>query len=254
MPKKTKSRSSKSSNGDIVTTKFHFVDATSYTNGVAAQILNLNDIEFFSASFAEMSDLFRYWRINSCKVTCVAWATPGVVDSGGADFFIVHIPNDTTGAATLGNLEGEYARGFTGIHAANANYTEPAHLVLSKSHLHSNVEWFDTLGDAGVNVANDGPGSVDFVMRTTTEDGVLLFDVEVDITFRLRLAPSLISAIRDARVAERVNAELAARKGQESVTQKPIRLDKARLSRRPGAPPGLDGVVVKDGVVRLRLD
>jgi hypothetical protein len=253
MPK-AKAKSKSKSSDESITTRFHFVEATSYTNGVAAVPLNMNDLEAYCAAFAELSDLYRYWRLNHVKVTCVAWAGSGSVDSASPDFFIVHVPNDTTGIVTLGNLEGEFARGFTGMHTTGASETGPAVLVLERSHLHSNVEWFDTLGDVVPNTltANDGPGIVDFVMRTTTEDGVLLFDVHIDVTFRLRLAPSLISAIRDARVAERVNAELVARKGQEATTQKPIKLDKARLPRRALAPPG--PAVVENGVVRLRLD
>lgn len=200
MVKKTNKQSK---SGEEITIPFHFLEASSYTNGIPAIALNMNQLETFSLGFAEMSDLYRYWRLNSITVKCVAWQESVAVN--GRDFALLYNPNGVTAAASFSSLDGHFALGYTGSNfASNQCRPEPAVLHLTAKEVHTITPWFITLNDTSAGADADGPGTIDYIMRSTVEDGVLLFEVHMSITFRTRLDPAAISLAAERRLMKKL--------------------------------------------------
>jgi len=210
---KSKKNSSRSNNrNEEVTRRFHFNHTTTITNGAAAAALDLNTLETYAEDFGELSDMYRYFRVNSMSVT--AWVDFTAGSGQGLLYGIYHAPNGVGAAPAIG-LEGRYSMGhgwavFSGVGAAGHN----AVLKLAKSDLHTITPWFVTLNDTSAGADADGPGSILFVQAASVNTGTLLYEVEMDITFRTILDPETISAAAEKRVLAKIESEARAKLGK----------------------------------------
>lgn len=228
-------RKSKQNNGsDMVHFKFHFLEATSFTNGVAAAVLNFNQLETLCLGFANVNDIFRYWRINHLKVRCTGWVES--TGSGGHDFALVYSPNDTTGSVTFSNLsDSHFETGWYGemvTAGANGVPPKPAVLEIPGKVLHTNVEWFTTQNDTSMGADGDGPGTVYPLQRSTTADGILYYETWVDVTFRTRMDPAEISAIAMSKATMKLQQSTPAASGQAIILDDDVREALQRVEQR----------------------
>lgn len=150
-----------------------------------------------SEEFAEMSDLYRYFRINRLRVKGIwhgASTTPEV-------FGLYFEPNGATGAPlTVDQLEGKFCIGTT---YGTGFKGDAAEMSLAREELHTITPWFVTLNDTSAGADADGPGSIDLLAESgTTTDGILMIEIEMSITFRSRLDPQSISAKLRARIEQ----------------------------------------------------
>ncbi len=169
------------------------------TNGAASN-LDLNDLEVNALDFAELSDMYRFFRINHLE--CKAWWTGIVSGTASEPFAIYFQQNGATNTVALSNLEGIFAVGIAG---GEGSQPVPADLKLGRAELTTIVPWFVTLNDTAAGADADGPGNLQFITRSgTTADGYLLYDIHMSVTFRSPLDPTSISANIAKRVKDGV--------------------------------------------------
>jgi hypothetical protein len=212
--KQSKKNSSRSKNGEEVRRHFHFNHATTISNGSAAANLDLNGLEAYAEDFAQLSDMYRYFRINKFSVT--AWVDMTAGTGNELLYAIYHAPNGTGATPFATGLEGKYAMGHAWMNDAAAGLAgKNAKLVLTKDDLTTISPWFVTLNDTAGGADMDGPGVLAFTQATTmTNAGTLLYEVEMDITFRTILDPETVSAAAEKRVLDRMDREARVKLGK----------------------------------------
>lgn len=223
---KTKSKKT----GGEVRRRFHFTVISPYTNGVATTDLDLNALETVCVGFAQLSDMYRYFRLNSLKVT--TWVG-GVVSSSDEEGFyaLYHQPNGALVQPTLNDLEGKFALGHVWTYSSVGVPGKNAVLHLRHDDLSTISPWFVTMNDTSGGADMDGPGEVIFVQPSgVTDSGDIIFEVEMDVTFKTILDPSTISAAAEKRVLldieKRALAEKSAKlenKGYLQAPEVPVR-------------------------------
>ncbi len=167
------------------------------TDGLASS-LDLNSLETICLDFAELSDMYRYWRMNSLRVR--GWVNSNITGSAMQNFAMYFQPNGSTNAISIGDLEGKFS---VGLMASQNSKGESCELVLGREELHTITPWFVTLNDTNAGADTDGPGNIVLTtISTTTADGDWLADVHMSVTFRSRLDPSSISSLMRKRVEE----------------------------------------------------
>ncbi len=173
------------------------------TDGIANN-LNLNSLETICLDFAELSDMYRYFRLNSVRVK--SWVNSNLTTQQ-QNFAIYFQPNGATVPVILSDLEGKFA---VGLMSTGVVPGEPCELVLGREELHTITPWFVTLNDTPDGADMDGPGAVELItLSTTTADGDWFAEVHMSVTFRSRLDPASISAL----VRKRVEDSLLGSKG-----------------------------------------
>lgn len=212
--KKSKN-SSRSKKFEEVRRRFHFNHSTTITNGSASANLDLNGLEAYAEDFAQLSDMYRYFRINRFSVTSWVDMTAGT----GLELLygLYHAPNGTGATPLVTGLEGRYAMGhaWSGDTTVGAMAGHNAHLVLTSDDLHTISPWFVTLNDTGGGADMDGPGVIAYTQATTmTNSGNCVYEIEMDITFRTILDPETVSAAAERRVLDRIDREARAKLGK----------------------------------------
>lgn len=211
---KNKKNSSRSRKYEEVTRRFHFNHSTTIANGSAAANLDLNGLEAYAEDFAQLSDMYRYFKIDHFVVT--AWVDLTAGTGQELLYAIYHAPNGTGATPLVTGLEGRYAMG----HAWSTDSTAalPGHnarLALSKADLHTISPWFVTLNDTGGGADMDGPGVLAYTQATaTTNAGTLLFEIDMTVTFRTILDPETVSAAAEKRVLAKIETEARAKLGK----------------------------------------
>jgi hypothetical protein len=189
--------------------KFRFIHRSTVTN-VSSSLsigtpLNLASLESYAADFAEMSDMFRYFKINDLKVDSTVdtlYLRPGTATNVLAQPFIVYYePQSSSASGVLQDIEGTYSDlAYQSLVIQEASGPAcpmrgtHAHIHLTPADLDSNVPWYTTLADAS-DPPFDGPGRL-YPVGPSTADLVSAFwwaDVTADVTFRQRLDPDSIS-------------------------------------------------------------
>lgn len=213
--------------GDVVTREFHFIVGNTITNGqFGSDTFSLNNLETHCLALAELSDMYRYLKMNKLEIIG-DWYT-GVVTT--PEYFALYFsPNSvTTTVPALSLLEGKLATGQTHVTGAVGRR---CHLSLGQEQLHTAVDWFLTQNDTGGGPEFDGPG--DLVLRApaaTTSDGSLYLEIRLNATFRGPLDPDTIgSLIRDRVLADLAQEAAARPKANE---QKGERIDYPLVQRR----------------------
>jgi hypothetical protein len=171
---------------------------------------DLTDLESRLLDFQEMSDIFRFFRINSLK--CESTVTM-LEDSTGMDAFGYHSvtfqPVGASRETNIGELEGHFGsvgmqrliRNSGGGNAEAFCPSTPSRLILGPNQLHGPTPWFVTLADATDN-ALDGPGAIwPLGPYQTGATGSWIMEVWLSITFRSRVDPSTITARRALRAS-----------------------------------------------------
>lgn len=212
--------------GEEVSRRFHFTCITAYANGIATTALSLNALETVCLGFAELSDLYRYFKINKLKVT--AWVG-GVVSSSDEEGFyaLYHTPNGATGTApTLNDMEGKFALGHVWTYSSVGVPGKNAVLELQRDDLTTISPWFVTLDDSSGGADMDGPGVINFVQASgVTDSGDIIYEVDMHVTFKTMLDPSTISAAAEKRalstIAKRELAEKLAKSENKGYLQAP---------------------------------
>jgi hypothetical protein len=211
---KNKRNSSRSNKQDEVTRRFHFNHSSTITNGASSNDLDLNTLESYAEDFAELSEMYRFFRINSLSVT--AWVDFTVGTGSALLYGLYHAPNGVGAGPVVTGVEGRFSMGhgwavYSGVGAAGKN----ARLALAKSDLHTITPWFVTLNDTSAGADADGPGVIKFIQPSgPTNTGTCLFEVEMSITFRTILDPETISAAAERRVLDRIESEARAKLGK----------------------------------------
>lgn len=197
------------------------------TNGLATS-LNLNAMETDCLDFAELSDMYRYFRINSLRVK--SWVFSNLDGTAEAQAFGIYFePNSSAAQLELRDLEGKFA---LGIMEGTARQGTPAELALAREELHTITPWFVTLDDTAAGADTDGPGNITLAVlgTTPTVDGRWLVDIHMSITFRSRLDPSTIQAA----LRRRVEDELMGSKVEKSNSTVKPEMQQAPRTKVPG--------------------
>lgn len=197
------------------------------TDGVANN-LDLNALENVVMDFAELSDMYRYFRINSLRVKgyCMGNGSNSTVPENFAIYFQ---PNGVTSpVGGISGLEGHFA---TGIIGSPYYRGQAAELVLGREQLHTISPWFVTLNDTAAGADTDGPGAVQLITRNSTQlDGTHLWDVHMSVTFRSPLDPAQISAALLRRIEK---CSGGSQDGKSNPSLKP-EMQQAPITRVPG--------------------
>jgi len=172
---------------------------TTVANGLASAALSLNELETHSLDFAELSDMYRYFRLNSFRVDSRVYLVSAAVPPGPT--VMLFEPNNLTGGSpTYDDVEGKFAVGSTWCPGAAG---EAMRLELGPEELHTITPWFVTLNDTAAGADTDGPGVVRLIMDTgAANDGILFDHVQFSATFRSPLDPQEISSLLIARWGE----------------------------------------------------
>lgn len=218
-------KANKRANGEV-RRRFHFTCISPYTNGAATTDLNLNSLETVCLGFAELSDLYRYFKFNKLKVT--TWVG-GVVSSSDEEGFyaLYHQPNAATiTVPDLNTLEGKFAMGHIWTYSSVGVPGKNAVLELHRDDLTTISPWFVTLDDAAGGADMDGPGVIKFIQASgMSNSGDIIYEVDMDVTFKTMLDPSTISAAAERRamsnIEKRELAEKAAKLENKGYLQAP---------------------------------
>jgi len=192
----------------MLTRDFHIIVLATITDGIFnADVFSLNNFETRSVQFAQLSDMYRYYRFDKMEITA-DWYTGAVTIP---EYFAIYFdPNATTATVpALSLLEGKFATGQS--HPTGAQGRR-CHLTLSNQQLHTAVDWFVTSNDTVAGPEFDGPGQLVFrAPAATTSDGSCYLEIHFTATFKSQLDPDTISRLMRDRVLEDLAQEAAAR-------------------------------------------
>ena len=160
-----------------------------------------------SESFEQMSDMFRYFKMNSLRTK--TWVSTGSV-SANPFYAVFFVPQGITNAiSSMNQIDSLHAS--VGVAISNtAGAQQPTILNIPGSALAPpGGPWFMTSFDA-TDGAFDQAGALTIQMNDTTHDGFFVFELDFNVTFKERLDPSMLALAMKSRVeevvAERLNS------------------------------------------------
>ncbi len=210
-----------------LTKSFHFVASTAFAAGTTLDILTLtggtpgglDSLGEQCVAYAQLSDLYRYWRPTRLRAKFYQTAFVAANEAGGF-LAACFVANEETSPTTLGQLDGLpfslTQRPPPGAQAAGNDgiYTPPLELDVPLANLQSLGGWYMTNADSTQDTDFDGPGLIRLISLIANSSSIMM-ECWVVCEFANPLDPTTIAPAERQRLVSKLRSSIPVVSGKE---------------------------------------